>query len=178
MLCFFFSLIADLLQRSIAPGSLDLLVLPEMALTGYIFSNRGEIEHLLEDPYSAESSASPSLQLAKQLAIRLGCYVVIGFPMRRGKVDSKEKELILPSVPFDARAATAISQEGVVDSSQICHNAALLVDGKGQLLHTFLKHFSYENDKTWAHEGHGFQSIDLPGLGKVCIAICMDLNRE
>lgn len=87
---------------------IDLLVLPELALTGYVFKDKDEINPLLEDttnffpPSSAASSDTlptwpsdsfisecrkscassnrPSLTLAAHLAQQLRCYVVIGFP--------------------------------------------------------------------------------------------------
>jgi protein N-terminal amidase len=151
---------------------MDMLVLPEMALTGYIFSNHADIEPLLEDPYDTREGSSPSLKLAKELAIRLECYVVIGFPMRQ-----REGRTTGTISSFDARPAHLVSHE-VAEGSQGCYNAALLVDSQGQLVHVFKKHFSYEDDKRWATESAGFQSIDLPKLGKVCVAICMDLSRE
>lgn len=56
-------------------------------------------------------------------------------------------------------------------------NSALLADPHGNLAGVFRKHFLYEADTPWADEGRGFSYVDLPGLGRVCIAICMDLNR-
>ncbi|UZJ56805.1 hypothetical protein CBS101457_006125 [Exobasidium rhododendri] len=168
------------LTKDLVPGTLDMLVLPEMALTGYIFSGLADIEHLLEDPYEeAENAASPTLQLARQLAARLDCYVVIGFPMRGNKIKSMDKirpNNNLPSSPFNARPADTVSQDDATETRLAYFNAALLVNSHCQLLHVFMKHFSYENDKVWACEGPGFQYIDLPRLGRVCIAICMDLN--
>jgi protein N-terminal amidase len=154
-----------------------MLVLPEMALTGYIFKDNAAVQHLLEDPYSKEEKASPSLQLAKQLAIRLQCYVVIGCPV---KLSSAHEEVLKDVLHHDARPADLVNgpTEVPAKDSDGCFNAALLVDAQGQLVHVFRKHFSYKDDKTWACEGPGFQCVTLPRFGKVCIAICMDLNRE
>lgn len=146
-----------------------------MALTGYIFADRDEIEALLEDPYHEKGSQSPSFQLARDLAIRLGCYVVIGFPMRS---TSSPKKHTLASPPFEARLESLIPPSTVIEAHDCCYNSALLVNALGDLVHIFRKHFSYVDDKRWASEGPGFESISLPGLGKVCIAICMDLNRK
>ena len=146
-----------------------------MALTGYIFSSNADIQPLLEDPYG---QTSPSLALATLLATRLSCCVVIGFPWGRG---GDARQTGRPAVPFsDARLTW--DDEGkeadVAEGSEGCYNAALVVDSLGKLVHVFRKHFSYQDDKRWAREGPGFQCITLPRLGKVCVAICMDLNRE
>lgn len=163
-----------LITNSLAPGTLDLLVLPEMALTGYIFADSKAIEHLLEDPYQDKGSTSPSFQIARKLAIQLECYVVVGFPM---KSTSSAKKQNLASPPFNARLDSFVSQPLAIES-QGYYNSAMLVDSRGELVHVFRKHFNYQDDKRWASEGPGFESIHLPGLGRICIAICMDLNRK
>ena len=53
----------------------------------------------------------------------------------------------------------------------------MLVGPDGSLVKVFRKHFLYEADTTWADEGSGFEYLDVPGLGRICVAICMDLNR-
>lgn len=153
-----------------------MLVLPEMALTGYIFANRSAISHLLEDPENEHGGSSPSLQLAKELAIRLQCYVVVGCPI---KVSSSLEKAVSC---YDARSIIiGVGNKVKAAAPQVtenCYNAALLVDAQGHLVHVFRKHFSYKDDKRWAIEGPGFETVTLPDLGRVCIAICMDLNRE
>lgn len=146
-----------------------------MALTGYVFRDYNEIHPLLEDPTDEEQA--PSYLLAKELAVRLCCYVVIGFPCKwtpaLDKYLSKQRE----SSPFDARPAGRSAHEVGIESKQV-FNAALLVNETGDLVHVARKHFAYEDDKRWAVEGPGFESVTVPKLGKVCLAICMDLNRE
>eukprot|EP00834_Sanchytrium_tribonematis_P007920 NODE_805_length_3794_cov_0.257375.p1 type:complete len:269 gc:universal NODE_805_length_3794_cov_0.257375:2918-2112(-) len=51
---------------------LDILVLPEMCFTGYVFENQSEIQPYINDP-------SP-LQWAKQHAKSLNCYLAYGTP--------------------------------------------------------------------------------------------------
>jgi protein N-terminal amidase len=63
------------LTRRLRPGSLDLLVLPEMALSGYVFSNPTSILPYLENP-----KTGPTATLAKSLAKRIGCHVIAGYP--------------------------------------------------------------------------------------------------
>ena len=66
---------ADALLDTIVPGSLQLLVLPEMAFTGYCFKDRAEIEPCCED---AERGATA--EWCRATAQRLRCFVACGFP--------------------------------------------------------------------------------------------------
>lgn len=61
--------------------NLDVLVLPEMIFSGYVFKSRAEIEPFLEDPSDRES---PSIQFAIDMARSLDAYVACGFPERSG----------------------------------------------------------------------------------------------
>ncbi len=66
-----------LLERLQPP--IDLVVLPELALTGYLFSSRDQILPL------TEPSDGPTAQLLAPVARRLGAFVVCGFPEREGQ---------------------------------------------------------------------------------------------
>jgi protein N-terminal amidase len=55
----------------------DILVLPEMAFTGYGFTGRDEILGYCED-----ADSGPTSSWARATAKRLGCHVVCGFPER------------------------------------------------------------------------------------------------
>lgn len=57
-------------------NELDLLVLPEMAVTGYCFKDAEEIAPFLE------SQRGTTFDLSRDLARRLGCYVAAGYPER------------------------------------------------------------------------------------------------
>jgi len=57
----------------------DLLVLPELALTGYQFTDRDELARL------AEPAGGPSLERVATLAGRAGGHVVLGFAERDGE---------------------------------------------------------------------------------------------
>jgi protein N-terminal amidase len=52
-----------------------LIVLPEMALSGYMFSTPTSIL-----PYLEPTTAGPTTKLAQALAKRLKCHVVAGYP--------------------------------------------------------------------------------------------------
>ncbi|SJX64001.1 related to NTA1-Amidase [Sporisorium reilianum f. sp. reilianum] len=170
-----------------------LVVLPELALTGYVFESRDEIDPLLEDARnftppaplqhadnfiaactaSCLSSKQPSLTLAAHLAHQLHCHVVIGFPEIGPKIQSSDAV----SPPFDARPHNVQDESDIAQSSRDCaFNSAALVAPDGSLKHVFRKHFLFESDQVWASQGSGFQAIHLPLLGSVCVAICMDLN--
>ncbi|KAI3626702.1 hypothetical protein GLX27_001639 [Malassezia furfur] len=160
--------------KSVAPGSLDLLVLPEMALTGYLFDSFDHIAPLLELPYRGEGA---TYALATSLAKQLGCYVVAGFPERMSPEALEDCQLAQGLVdartPQALEAATSTYLPKVRDQA---FNSAMLVDPQGNLANVFRKHFLYEADTPWADEGRGFSYVDVPRLGRICVAICMDLN--
>ncbi|TKY89889.1 hypothetical protein EX895_001186 [Sporisorium graminicola] len=192
------SLVSEaIVQRKSTP--IHLLVLPELALTGYVFKNREEIDPLLEDARTFESPApldnvatftsackasclsakQPSLTLAAHLAGKLHCHVVIGFPevgsLPQNSEDAQASGITHP--PFDARPRP-VQDETVIEQADrdYAFNSAALVAPDGSLKHVFRKHFLYETDEVWASQGSGFQAIHLPLLGNVCVGICMDLN--
>ncbi|KAJ3399954.1 Carbon-nitrogen hydrolase, partial [Chytridiales sp. JEL 0842] len=61
--------------ESSKPGDFDLLVLPELCFSGYVFKTKEDIESFLE-----HSETGPSILWAKQHAFRLKCYIQLGFP--------------------------------------------------------------------------------------------------
>ncbi|TXT06032.1 hypothetical protein VHUM_03505 [Vanrija humicola] len=65
----------EALTASLAPGSVDLLVLPEMALSGYVFTTPQSIL-----PYLEARETGPTSRLACILAERLKCHVIAGYP--------------------------------------------------------------------------------------------------
>ncbi|GMK54256.1 hypothetical protein CspeluHIS016_0108420 [Cutaneotrichosporon spelunceum] len=139
------------MTAGLAPGALDLLVLPEMALSGYVFASPAAIAPYLEAP-----KTGPTARLATALAARLRCYVVAGYPE------------IIP----DAK----ISKEVEAEALGVGYNSAVLAGPEG-VIGNYRKTFRFETDKTWARAGDGFTYFDLPEpLGRVCIGICMDLN--
>ncbi|KAI8333089.1 carbon-nitrogen hydrolase [Chlamydoabsidia padenii] len=133
---------ADELLESYKVGDIDILVLPEMAFTGYVFKSIEEI-----DPYLEDTNNGPSVTWAKQQALRLSCYVAVGYP---------EKQ--------------------INDDKITRYNSQCFIDRQGNLIKTYRKTFLYETDELWASEGPGFDTIDIPELGKVGFGICMDIN--
>ncbi|KAK5122000.1 hypothetical protein LTR85_004572 [Meristemomyces frigidus] len=57
------------------PAQLDLLVLPEMAFSGYNFPNLEAIKPFLEP-----TTSGPTTQWAVETALRCHCYVIVGYP--------------------------------------------------------------------------------------------------
>ncbi|PWN32884.1 carbon-nitrogen hydrolase [Meira miltonrushii] len=164
------------LTKGLKRGDVDLIMLPEMALSGYIFDKKEDIAPFLEDPSKGEQH-SPSLALAVILASRLNCYVSIGFPCIGSafqKTQSSDQVTYQITKPFDARQQDILPERWPEPAA---FNASMFVDRTGKIIHTFRKHFNYTNDKVWATEGPGFECIkDVPLLGNVCVAICMDIN--
>ncbi|UKZ70225.1 uncharacterized protein TrAtP1_011217 [Trichoderma atroviride] len=125
----------------------DLLVLPELAFTGYNFKSLAHIS-----PYLEECSTGISSLWARNTALKHDCTVVVGYPE---KVDPA---LNWPTDPQ-------------------YYNSAITVNGDGETVANYRKVHLYYTDETWALEGsHGFLGQRIPGLGQTAMGICMDLN--
>jgi protein N-terminal amidase len=121
----------------IPPNSLDLLVLPEMCLSGYMFPSASAILPYLEHP-----RIGPTALLFRELAKRLRCHVVGGYPER---IEEEEE-----SQP----AGSAPDKPG--------YNSAMIVSPDGEILGNYRKTFLFETDKTWAREGECPVANTLP----------------
>ncbi|RUS21052.1 carbon-nitrogen hydrolase [Endogone sp. FLAS-F59071] len=124
-------------------GDIDILLLPEMAFTGYVFD---DLNHIY--PYLEEENSGPTVTWARRQALRLSAFVVVGYPQILKEQGGTEKH----------------------------YNSACFVDRDGNLITTYQKSFLYDTDERWADEGPGFKCLEVDGLGKVGIGICMDLN--
>ncbi|GES65907.1 hydrolase, carbon-nitrogen family protein [Aspergillus terreus] len=137
----------------------DILVLPELALTGYNFPSREAIA-----PYLEPAGQGPSAAWARQTAKKYGCKVCVGYP--------------------EIEAASAGRDQA--SSPGTCYNSLLVVDERGEVILNYRKTFLYYTDETWAAEGdaaRGFHELTfgpLPGGGGKAVAtsfgICMDIN--
>ncbi|ORY92734.1 carbon-nitrogen hydrolase [Leucosporidium creatinivorum] len=160
---------ADELIASSRSGEIDLLVLPEMAFTGYCFTSPEDIKPFLEDP-----SSGPTFRWASSTAVRLQCYVLIGAPT-----------LSPTHTPSSASSSSTAAPSPAF-------NSLLLLSPTGALLHTYHKHHLYETDESWATAGPSFTSWELPfppsspsasasdsaRTFKLVPSICMDLNPK
>ncbi|GAB7362431.1 hypothetical protein MBLNU230_g2753t1 [Neophaeotheca triangularis] len=66
---------ANAILEASKPSKLDLIVLPELAFTGYNFSS---LEHI--EPHLEPTSSGPTTEWATSTAQRYKCYVTVGYP--------------------------------------------------------------------------------------------------
>ncbi|KFY58982.1 hypothetical protein V496_05882 [Pseudogymnoascus sp. VKM F-4515 (FW-2607)] len=147
---------ADAVLSKANPKNIDLLVLPELAFSGYNFKSLKDIAPFLEPTASGISSL-----WARTTALKYDCVVTVGYP---------EKVDITPKWP----------------ASPEYYSSAITVNKEGETIANYRKSFLYYTDETWALEGpDGFYDGVVEGLGNVAMGICkwptksferMDLN--
>ncbi|KAH7477372.1 hypothetical protein FOMA001_g9799 [Fusarium oxysporum f. sp. matthiolae] len=138
---------ADAVLSRADPDDLDLLVLPELAFSGYNFKSLQDITPFLEPSGSGITSL-----WARTIALKYNCIVTVGYP---------EKVDVAPKWPTGPEY----------------YNSAIVVNGDGETIVNYRKSFLYQTDETWALEGNrGFYDGFIPGLGNTSIGICMDIN--
>ncbi|KAJ5043046.1 uncharacterized protein L3040_004434 [Drepanopeziza brunnea f. sp. 'multigermtubi'] len=138
---------ADSVLNRANPQNLDLLVLPELAFTGYNFRSLHHISPYLEPMTSGITSL-----WARTTALKYNCVVTAGYP---------EKVDLSPKWP----------------ASPEYYNSAITVNADGETIANYRKSFLFYTDETWALEGpDGFYDGNIEGLGDVAMGICMDLN--
>ncbi|KAL1719054.1 carbon-nitrogen hydrolase [Schizophyllum commune] len=136
------------------PQSVDLVCLPEMAFTGYVFDGPTSIKPYLERPHTG-----PTSHFCAELALRLRCYVVAGFP-----------ELLLPE---------ELERLGKDAGDKVGANAAVIYDPEGERVGDYRKTNLFETDQSWSIPGTGFATLTLPApLRRLTLGICMDLNAQ
>ncbi|ATZ55416.1 hypothetical protein BCIN_12g00140 [Botrytis cinerea B05.10] len=138
---------ADAVLAKANVQDLDLLVLPELAFSGYNFKS---LHHI--SPYLEPTTSGISSLWARTTALKYECVVIVGYP---------EKVDISPKWP----------------ASPEYYNSAITVNKDGETISNYRKSFLYHTDSKWALEGpDGFFDGEIDGLGNVAIGICMDLN--
>jgi protein N-terminal amidase len=132
---------------------LDLLVLPELAFTGYNFSSLDAIRPFLEP-----TAQGPTTQWAIKTAAARQCVVIVGYP--------------------EIAASEPGSAEGPKN-----YNSTITIAPNGTILANYRKSFLYYTDETWAEEGFRsttgqapFFASSMGPLGTVGHGICMDIN--
>ncbi|PYH88192.1 hydrolase, carbon-nitrogen family protein [Aspergillus ellipticus CBS 707.79] len=139
----------------------DVLILPELALTGYNFPSLEAIRPFLEP-----AGHGPSARWARETAARLQCKVCVGYP----EIETDDK------VP-----------EGLSNGRETYYNSLLVVDAGGDIILNYRKSFLYYTDETWAAEGsteRGFHQLTFHNSGQnslesqvaTSFGICMDIN--
>ncbi|PVH78586.1 carbon-nitrogen hydrolase [Cadophora sp. DSE1049] len=137
---------ADCVLSRSNPQDLDLLVLPEMAFSGYNFRS---LQHI--SPFLEPTAAGITSLWARTTALKHNCIVAAGYPE---KVDISKKWPANPEY----------------------YNSVIMVNAEGETIANYRKSFLYYTDETWALEGKGFHAGAIEGLGNIALGICMDLN--
>lgn len=109
--------------EAVQPGSVDLLLLPEMALTGYVFRSPDAIRPFLEHPTDGLTTT-----FVRALARRFACTVIAGYP-----------QVLAPDEAHTAH--------------QVGANAALACTQDGAILTTYRKTNLYDVDLAWCVPG-------------------------
>lgn len=134
--------------------NIDLLVLPEMAFSGYNFPDLDSIK-----PHLEPTASGPSTRWATKVATDRQCTVVVGYP----------------------EVSTERTPDGTEVRHN--YNSTVTVGPTGSILAHYRKSFLYYTDETWAEEGFRhtptqtpFFASSIEGLGVVGHGICMDIN--
>lgn len=141
---------------------IDILVLPELAFTGYNFSSRAEIK-----PYLEPTTAGVSTDWAKHVSKALGCHVLVGYP---------EKFINQPNLPKNILDNTATNKttptaeksqlsndvmtkkqtdnlsaktESDEEENYTIYNSAVMVSPLGNVVFNYRKSFLYSADEAW-----------------------------
>ncbi|KAL8671834.1 MAG: hypothetical protein Q9168_003674 [Polycauliona sp. 1 TL-2023] len=181
---------ADLILSSSSSRvqDIDLLVLPELAFTGY---NHPSLQSI--SPYLEPTAAGPSTKWAIRTARRLGCFVTVGYP-----------ELFSPTCPPRSSLRPTMLNLGPEPEAYYtltAYNSTVTVNAVGEVVAHYRKTHLYYTDEVWAQESPvGFTTIELEfppraaehsahgGQGitqreevvthRTTQAICMDLNNH
>ncbi|KAF3275691.1 Carbon-nitrogen hydrolase, variant 2 [Orbilia oligospora] len=161
----------------------DVLVLPELAFTGYVFDSKASIR-----PYLERTTSGISTQWAQQTSRRLRCYTVVGYPELANEYRPPSR---YPRVsdPFSETSIDTTDEDNDDDTIQnYCYNACVVTSPDGEVLMNYRKTFLYVTDECWASEGSCFGTTTFtfptnptsPTSPKkeitVALGICMDLN--
>ncbi|KAL8772633.1 MAG: hypothetical protein Q9209_002294 [Squamulea sp. 1 TL-2023] len=162
---------------------IDILVLSELAFTGYNHPSLSSIT-----PYLEPTASGPSTQWALLTARRLQCLVTIGYPelfSTSTPAPSTLKPTMLPLGPHPEKYYTLTA-----------YNSTVTVNPLGEIVAHYRKTHLYYTDEVWAQESpEGFTTVDLtfprayidgddarsrPSIKRhtTTQAICMDLNNR
>ncbi|KAI0002309.1 carbon-nitrogen hydrolase [Xylariaceae sp. FL0662B] len=140
---------ADAVLNRANTEDLDLLVLPELAFSGYNFKSLNDISPFLEP-----SGAGITSLWARTTALKYNCVVAAGYPE---KVDVTRKWPTSPEY----------------------YNSVIVVNEDGETIANYRKSHLYYTDETWALEGpSGFYQGYIPGIGRTAMGICIPYRFE
>ena len=137
--------LSELIDSAGALGA-DLIVCPEMASTGYLWTDVAQILPFSETPLGV------TFQTIAPLAKKHKAWVVCGYVERDDSAVSTRS----PRYPA-------------------LYNSALIVSPRGTLVHSYRKVLLYDADCSWAQPGERRVFIETE-LGVLFPLICMDLN--
>ncbi|KAI0074048.1 hydrolase [Panus rudis PR-1116 ss-1] len=148
------------LCAKLQPRSVDLVCLPEMAFTGYMFPSALAITPYLEDPLTG-----PTSSFCATLAKRLSCYVMAGYPERLPPSEV-QKQIIQDEETGEEK-----------EVHQVGANSAVVYGPEGTCILNYRKTNLFRTDRTWAKPGTGLATLHLPApLHTITLGICNDLN--
>ncbi|KAK6496201.1 Carbon-nitrogen hydrolase [Arthrobotrys musiformis] len=131
-------------------NKVDVLVLPELAFTGYVFKSKASIR-----PYLEHTTSGISTQWAKQTSRRLRCYTVVGYPELANEYKPPSRHP-RASDPF-SETPIDVSDDDEDDKIQDhCYNACVVTSPDGEVVTNYRKTFLYSTDEIWASEGSNF----------------------
>ncbi|KAI9720502.1 MAG: Carbon-nitrogen hydrolase [Chrysothrix sp. TS-e1954] len=162
---------AERLLNATKPGDLDLLVLPELAFTGYNFLTLDAIT-----PYLEPTAAGLSTTWARNTAIRLDCIVIVGYPEVETSARPTEQSTTGEPAVYDV--ASKLGERR--------YNSNVTVSRTGEVIGHYRKSHLYFADVPWASQGHGFHAGTLPlpsqtadgetKTTRMALGVCMDIN--
>ncbi|KXS13450.1 carbon-nitrogen hydrolase [Gonapodya prolifera JEL478] len=164
-------------KAGIGRGSVDVVVGPEMAFSGYVFTSPTDINPFVEDPEDGVAG-----RWAKDTAARLDACVQIGFPHRDSAGALRNSVVVAVPSPSPSTSATTTSTPTTPSASAPTPAAHIAT--------VYNKHHLFETDENWAVPGEAFWSGEVEGLDvkvgsgkktesgkeKVGLGICMDVN--
>ena len=172
---------ALLSSPEISLKGVDLLVLPELAFSGYNHPSLAAIAPFLEPTCSG-----PSAAWAKATAATFKCVVSVGYPEL---CTSSKRSCLFSSHDTGSTTVEANDDDNDDDDDDdgiVAYNSTVTVSPDGQILAHYRKTHLYYTDETWAKEGpEGFTTTQLTFLDqsegstkerRVAWGICMDLN--
>ncbi|KAI5957601.1 NTA1 [Candida theae] len=173
----------------------DLVVLSELAITGYNFASAKHIEPFLESckpPYGA------SLGFARELSLKYGCFTVVGYPERGNAEAAEAAEAAAAAATSNGFEHTSANEGSRLKQGQeeVIYNSCAVFNRSGELIHNYRKTFLYETDEQWGcleNPHKGFPPVQLSfnkkemsttsvsnddGTNSILtnFGICMDLN--
>ncbi|KAK6353524.1 Carbon-nitrogen hydrolase [Orbilia brochopaga] len=177
----------DILQHALGiedvQDKVDILVLPELAFTGYVFDSKLSIRPFLEPTASGITT-----QWAQATSRRLKCYTIVGYPeLADGYTPPKQSpRRPIASDPF-SETPIDVDEDDEDDKTQgHSYNACVVTSPDGEVVMNYRKTFLYATDEIWASEGSSFGTLTVTVPSKsspaatrtitVALGICMDLN--